>query len=96
MSQDTPNRKALRDVVKALGGQVAAAARFGVSQPTVSRWLELPAEHVLRAESLTGIPRGEIRPDIYPLESGAQGAGSPPASMLDGAGGASAAERHQS
>lgn len=45
---------------------------FGVSQPTVWRWLnqskQLPAEHVLTAEAATGVSRHLLRPDIYPLE----------------------------
>ena len=43
---------------------------FGVSQPTVWRWLnqsrQLPAEHVLHAERVTSVSRHDLRPDIYP------------------------------
>lgn len=48
------------------------AAAFDVTQPTVWRWLrqskQLPAEHVLTAERLTGISRHDLRPDIYPRD----------------------------
>lgn len=48
------------------------AAAFGVSQPTVWRWLnqskQLPPQHVLRVEAITGVSRHVLRPDIYPVE----------------------------
>ncbi|WP_082825933.1 transcriptional regulator [Croceicoccus estronivorus] len=51
----------------------AMAADFGVSQPTVWRWInqskQLPAEKALLAEKLTGVPRHWLRPDIYPAET---------------------------
>lgn len=53
------------------------ADAFGVSQPTVWRWInqskQLPAERgeVLLAERLTGVSRHLLRPDIYPLETAA-------------------------
>jgi DNA-binding transcriptional regulator YdaS (Cro superfamily) len=60
---------ALRAGVEIIGGQAATARLLGCSQPTVWRWLakekSLPAEHVLTFERATGIPRDQIRPDIY-------------------------------
>lgn len=52
--------------------QEEMAEAFGVSQPTVSRWIgqskQMPAEYVLLAERLTGVPRHLLRPDIYPVD----------------------------
>jgi len=49
------------------------AVAFGVSQPTVWRWInqskQLPAEKVILAEKLTGVSRHLLRPDIYPVET---------------------------
>ena len=44
---------------------LARAAK--VDRATVTRWVNrrVPAERVLQIESLTGISRHEIRPDIY-------------------------------
>lgn len=65
---------ALRQLETAAGSQSALARALGVTQPTVWHWLNLshriPAEHVLRAERLYGVSRHELRPDIYPIESG--------------------------
>jgi DNA-binding transcriptional regulator YdaS (Cro superfamily) len=69
--------EALRMVAAAFETQQAMADAFGVSQPTVWRWInqskQLPAEYVLRAEQMTGVSRHALRPDIYPVEH----AGSP-------------------
>lgn len=55
--------------------QSRLADAIGTSQQNISNWLrkgrELPAEHVLRAERATGIPRHEWRPDIYPARDAA-------------------------
>jgi DNA-binding transcriptional regulator YdaS (Cro superfamily) len=57
---------------RAAGGQAAMARVIGVRPSTVSTWLrrgnELPAEYVIAVEKALGIPRYELRPDIYPPE----------------------------
>ena len=69
--------EALQAVAAAFETQQAMAEAFGVTQPTIWRWMnqakQLPAEYVLRAEGLTGVSRHWLRPDIYPVEH----AGSP-------------------
>lgn len=47
------------------------ADQMGVDISTVSRWRSrgrIPVGRVLTLERLTGIPRHELRPDIYPPE----------------------------
>lgn len=65
---DSPLAKAVRTA----GSQVAFGALIGKRQSTVQEWLarnrDLPAEYVLRIEAALGIPRYELRPDIYPPE----------------------------
>lgn len=54
------------------GSQAALRRVLGVPQSTLSSWLrrgtELPAKYVLQVEKALGIPRHELRPDIYPPE----------------------------
>jgi DNA-binding transcriptional regulator YdaS (Cro superfamily) len=59
-----------RALAKADGNQSAFAAAVGTSQQRISYLLAkkkpLPAELVLKTEEAYGIPRHELRPDIYP------------------------------
>jgi hypothetical protein len=43
------------------------ARSFNVNKTTVLRWEEgrIPAERVVDVECVTGIPRHELRPDLY-------------------------------
>lgn len=58
--------------VRKAGSQAKLARMLGVRQTVVSSWLRrgtpLPAQHVLPIEAALGIPRHELRPDIYPVE----------------------------
>lgn len=70
---EAPTRfEALKLVRSGFRSQDEMATYFGVTQPTVWRWLnqskQLPAEYVLRAEAATGVSRHHLRPDIYPIE----------------------------
>ena len=51
--------------------QAELAKRLGVQAPALSKWknIRVPSERVLDVERETGIPRGKLRPDIYPMEA---------------------------
>ncbi|MCT8970617.1 helix-turn-helix domain-containing protein [Microbaculum sp. A6E488] len=54
-----------------MGGQKPLAAKIGTTQSQVWYWLTrskkgVSAEFVIPIEEVTGIPRHELRPDIYP------------------------------
>ncbi len=72
----TPNQ-AFRRAVKIVGSQVAYGELLGRSQQSVSDRLvgeqEIWAEDVLKVERATGVPRWELRPDLYPPEEYAPG-----------------------
>ena len=59
----------------AVGSQQALATLLGMrSQGSISRWIatgRIPAERVLQVERVSGVPRYELRPDLYPRESSA-------------------------
>ncbi|MFT8944387.1 MAG: YdaS family helix-turn-helix protein [Acetobacter pasteurianus] len=56
----------LRDVIKAAGGCMKLAEICGLrSHTTPIRWKRVPPHHVVAIEQATGIPREELRPDIF-------------------------------
>lgn len=60
--------QALERAIGAAGGVRALARALGVSQPAISSWKRVPADRVLSVEASTGVPRSELRPDLYPQE----------------------------
>jgi DNA-binding transcriptional regulator YdaS (Cro superfamily) len=44
------------------------ARELQITAQSVSDWKRVPAERVLAVEKATGIPRWELRPDLYPRE----------------------------
>lgn len=59
---DTP----LRQYLDAERGRLKNLAEaLGVFPSAISQWTKVPAERVVSVERATGIPRGELRPDLY-------------------------------
>jgi DNA-binding transcriptional regulator YdaS (Cro superfamily) len=50
------------------GGLAELARRLGITHNAFYRWHQVPAGRVLPIERITGIPRHEMRPDLYPRE----------------------------
>lgn len=64
-------KEALARAVERAGGQTRLAKHIGVNQCVVSYWLKqskrgAAGQHCVAIEELTGVPRHELRPDIYP------------------------------
>jgi TorA maturation chaperone TorD len=55
----------LGEAIRVAGGVSELARRLGISQPSVSNWNRVPAERVLDVETVTGIERVVLRPDLY-------------------------------
>jgi DNA-binding transcriptional regulator YdaS (Cro superfamily) len=72
MSEKQPLRRLLEERGLSLSD---LARRLGVNKSSITLWglRRIPAERVLEIEKLTGIPRHDLRPDIYPApeQSGA-------------------------
>ncbi len=79
MTVRVSSESALTRAIDQAGSQSAFARLLGVAQQTVSDWVNkrrpLPAEHVLLVERETGVPKEQLRPDIYPPDLNA---GAPP------------------
>jgi TorA maturation chaperone TorD len=55
----------LSRAIDAAGGVAQLARKIGIAQPSVSNWSRVPAERVIAVEAVTGVPRKELRPDLY-------------------------------
>ncbi len=55
----------LEQVIRTAGGVRGLSRLLGISQPAISNWKRVPADRILQVESVTGIPRFVIRPDLY-------------------------------
>lgn len=61
--------EALKRAVENAGGQAEFARLIGITAQAVSQWDEVPPLRVLKVESVSGVSRHELRPDLYPLET---------------------------
>lgn len=61
---------ALERAKEKAGGPSGLAAAIGnqITPQAISQWKRVPAERVHDVERATGIPRHELRPDLYPIE----------------------------
>lgn len=50
------------------GTRIAIARELGISHTAISQWKAVPHDKVHAVERITGIPRSELRPDLYPPE----------------------------
>lgn len=62
MSDQSPVERA----AAAAGNKSELARRLGVKVQSIQQWKRIPAERVLDVERVTGVPRHELRPDLYP------------------------------
>lgn len=64
LSRDPSLERALDEV-----GATVIARALSITPQAVGQWRRVPAERALEVERITGIPRHELRPDIYPAPS---------------------------
>src|SRR5215470_8878847 len=60
----------LSEAIRAAGGVSELARQIGISQPSVSNWIRVPAERVVSVETATGVDRAVLRPDLYGARAG--------------------------
>lgn len=56
----------LEKAAEKAGGLTKLAAHLKVRHQSLYSWTRVPAERALEIEKLTGIPRHEMRPDLWP------------------------------
>jgi DNA-binding transcriptional regulator YdaS (Cro superfamily) len=57
--------KGLKRAVEIAGGLAPLARLLGVDRAAIRRWDQVPARWIITIERLTGVPREELRPDLY-------------------------------
>ena len=57
---------ALLRAIKNAGGRERLAAALEITPQALSQWKRVPALRVITVEQKTGVPRHELRPDLYP------------------------------
>lgn len=58
----------IKDIIQKAGGVCSLARQLGVRHVSVIRWKEVPVKRLLEVERITGVPREELRPDIFRRE----------------------------
>lgn len=48
-----------------VGGITELARKLGIKHPAFHSWTRVPAERIIDLEAVSGIPRHELRPDLY-------------------------------
>lgn len=68
----TDDKSIIERVKTEFGGAVGLASKLNERNPdraltpqAISQWKRVPAERAIDVEAVTGIPRQELRPDIY-------------------------------
>ena len=59
--------QALCRALAAVGGPGAMGAALNITAQAVSQWKRVPPLRVLDVERVSGVPRGELRSDLYPV-----------------------------
>jgi DNA-binding transcriptional regulator YdaS (Cro superfamily) len=69
LSTMSDKNAALRRAIEAAGGLAKLAEPLGITVQAISQWDEVPPLRVLAVERVSGVPRSELRPDLYPVET---------------------------
>lgn len=61
-------RDAIQTAIEKAGGGAAVGRALGLTRQAIYQWTEIPPQHVLKLEEISGVPRHELRPDLYPKD----------------------------
>jgi len=60
----------IQTAIDKMGGITKLAQGLGISHTAIYSWKQVPPDRVIAIEGLTGIPREDLRPDLYPKREG--------------------------
>lgn len=55
----------MRRAARAFGSYAEMAKRLKLTPGAICRWNRIPEKYLLKIESLTGVRRQDLRPDLY-------------------------------
>jgi DNA-binding transcriptional regulator YdaS (Cro superfamily) len=55
----------VKRVIQAVGSKAELAKALNISRSAITQWRNIPVNRVVELERITGIPRHELRPDIF-------------------------------
>jgi DNA-binding transcriptional regulator YdaS (Cro superfamily) len=59
------NQEIVEMATAKVGGESALARALGIKVQSVQKWKKIPADRIIAVEQATGIPREQLRPDLY-------------------------------
>jgi DNA-binding transcriptional regulator YdaS (Cro superfamily) len=65
MRQPTKERQIIAVACERAGGLRALARAIGINYQNIQIWKRIPAERMIAIETVTGIPREQLRPDLF-------------------------------
>jgi DNA-binding transcriptional regulator YdaS (Cro superfamily) len=60
---------ATKFAIEKAGGAKALGKALGISHQAIGQWRQVPPLRVIQIETLTGVHRSDLRPDLYPPET---------------------------
>jgi len=55
----------IKNVCAQGGGVPTVAKQLGITRHAIYQWKEIPPKHLIALEKITGVPRAEMRRDLY-------------------------------
>lgn len=62
---DSKKHPGLKRAIERVGTAAALARRLGITRQALGGWSEVPANRVREVARVTGVPKHELRPDLF-------------------------------